>query len=181
MTGRAGRASPAVWLTAAAWLLAAPAAEIQVVPGMADGRVTASFAVPSSFSDEDQAVIKSGLQLTFTFIVELRKPSALWIDHTLCTVSVASSVKFDNLTGTYQVSKSQDNRVTWSDRTDDGAQVREWMTTFDRIPLVAEEQLQPKGEYYVQVRMQTSPKRTFCVWPFCGDDGSGRATLTSGE
>jgi hypothetical protein len=114
-----------------------------------------------------------------TFTVDLKRPSGVWWDHTISSAVVASSVKFDNLTGVYQVSKSQDGRVTWSERTDDLNDVRAWMTTFDRVPLAEGERLEPNAEYYLQVRMRASPRRTFSLWPFFGsDDGVGRADFT---
>jgi Domain of unknown function (DUF4390) len=153
-------------------------APIQVTPVVADGQVSASFIAPGAFGTDVREVIRSGLLLTFTFTVELRRPSSVWLDHTLGTVTVASSVKFDNLTGAYQVSKLQEGHVVWSKRTDDDTNVRTWMTTFERVPLSADEPLEPNSEYYVRVRMQSSPKRTFSWWPWTGDAGSGRADFT---
>jgi hypothetical protein len=154
------------------------AADIRVTPLVAEGRVFASFAAPAAVTDDAREVMRSGLQLTFTFDVQLRRPSQVWWDRTLAAVTVASSVKFDNLTGVYQVSKLQDGRVVWSERTKDDADVRAWMTTFDRVAVQPPAPLEPNADYYVRVRLHASPKRTFSFWPWGRDDGAGRADFT---
>jgi hypothetical protein len=167
----------------AAWLgvvvlSAAVASDIQVTPIVADGRVSASFAAAGAFTDDVRALIRTGLLVTLTYTVDLRRPSTIWLDPTLGTVTVASSVKFDNLTGVYQVNKLQDGHVTWSERTSADADVRQWMTVFERIPVAGADALEPNGDYYVQVRMQMSPRRTFSLWPWSSDPASGRAAFT---
>jgi hypothetical protein len=163
-------------IAAAATLLAA--GRIEVTPVVADGQVLASFSAPSSFTADAQEIVQTGLLVTFSFSVELRRPSAVWFDHTVGGAAVASSVKFDNLTGVYQVSKLLDGRVTWSEQTRDQSEVRQWMTTFDKVHVVSRVPLEPNVEYYVQVRMRTSPKRTFSLWPWSDDEASGRADFT---
>jgi hypothetical protein len=177
MTRRIGPAAVG-WLLAAAVVIASTGT-IRVTPVIADGRVSASFSAAPLFDDDIRAVVSSGLLLTMTYTVDLKRPSSVWWDHTLTSSVVAASVKFDNLTGVYLVSKSQEGRVTSSERTDDLADVRVWMTTFDRVVLADGERLEPNADYYVQVHMRASPRRTFSLWPFFGsDDGEGRADFT---
>ena len=164
---------------AAVLLLGAADGDIRVTPVVADGQVFASFTAPTTFTDETREVLKSGLLMTFRFAVTLRRPNGVWWDPTLRELTVATSVKFDNLAVTYQISKLVDEHVVWSDRTTDVAQARTWMTTFDRIPLVAASALEPNVDYYIHVRMWSSPRRTFTLWPFAGDDGAGRASFTN--
>jgi hypothetical protein len=153
--------------------------DIRVTPIIADGRVAASFTATPGFGDDARAVVQSGLPLTMTFTVDLKRPSGFWWDHTIGTATVAASVKFDTLTAVYQVSKLLDGQVTWSERTDDLGRVRKWMTEFDRVPLATGDRLEANADYYVQVRMRASPRRTFSLWPFFGaDDSVGRADFT---
>ncbi len=66
----------------------------------------ASFAAPAAWTPDAHELVQSGLELlTFTFDVELRRPVVVWLDSTLVRVRMVSSVKFDTLTGVYQVSK----------------------------------------------------------------------------
>jgi hypothetical protein len=160
-------------------LAGAPALEpIQVTPIVADGRVSASFDSSPSFDADAADIVKSGLLLTFTFTLDLRRPSTVWMDRTLATATVASTVKYDNLTTVYQVSKLEGGRVSWSERTQDLAQVKAWMTRFDRFALASREPLEANAEYYVRVRMQASPRRNFSYWPWTGDAAMGRADFT---
>lgn len=179
MTVRRMLTTTAAWGLAAAVLAAAPAADgIRVTPVVSDGQVSASFDAPAAFGADVRDVVQSGLLLTFTFSVELRRPSSVWMDRTIGLTTVASSVKFDNLTGVYHVSKTRDGRVFWSDRTQDAAQVRSWMTAFDRIAVGTKDSLEPNADYYVRVRMQASPRRTFSFWPWSSDTATGRADFT---
>jgi hypothetical protein len=169
--------SAAVCLAATAGMYAA-AERIEVTPVVSNDRVLTSFSTPSSFASDAHEIVKSGLLLTFNFTVELRRPSAVWFDHTLTAVTVASSVKFDNLTGVYQVSKLVGGQVVWSEQSRHHPEVRQWMTSFEKVALVSPVPLESNAEYYVQVRMHATPKRTFSLWPFSGDTASGRADFT---
>jgi hypothetical protein len=122
--------------------------------------------------------MRSGMLLNFTFTVQLRKPS-LWLDRTLAETVAMSSVKYDSLTGIYQVSKAHDGRIVASERKSSESDVVQWMTTFDQVPinLSSGESLERNAEYYVSVRLRTSP-RTFFFWPFGHEDGAGRAAFT---
>jgi hypothetical protein len=155
------------------------AADVKVTTLVTDGQVYASFAVPSAYSSDARDVVKSGLPLSCVFTVELKRSTTLWFDRTIASATVMSSVKFDTLTGTYQVSKQEDDKVIWSDRTDQEDQMRAWLTAFDRVAIAARDPLEANAEYYVQVRLHVTPRRTFSLWPPWGhDDGSGRADFT---
>ena len=172
------RAAASAVLAGLASVAVVAAADIRVTPLVADGQVFTSFAAPAAMTEDARAVLRSGLPLTFTFAVALRRPATVWWDATLAEVIVASSVKYDNLTSVYQVSKLQDGRVVWSERTKDEAQVRTWMTTFERVSMQPAVPLEPNADYYVRVRLHASPKRTFSLWPWGRADGSGRADFT---
>ena len=90
-------------------------------------------------------------------------------------------MKFDNLTGKYQLSRLRDGRVVQSEPAHQEGPVRDWMTAFDRVPLEVGAPLEPNAEYYVRVRLYCSPRRTvsiWSIWPFGRDDASGRADFT---
>lgn len=152
--------------------------DIRVTPLVAEGRVLASFSAPSAFSEDARAVMQSGLLLTFTYTLELRRPATIWLDRTMTVATVAAQVKFDTLTRLYQVTKQTGTTVVWSERTPDDAQVRTWMTTFERVPLDVSEPLEPNADYYVRVRLRMSPRASFPLWPFWRDDASGRKDFT---
>jgi hypothetical protein len=161
-------------------MAAAMAGPVVVKPVVAsDQRVLVSLQAPAAFTDETRGVMKTGLTLTFTFDVELRRPSSLWMDATLARTRVAASVRFDSLTATYLVSKERDGRVFWSAKAHDESQVRDWMTGFEPIALDLARPLERNVEYYVRVRLYAAPRSTVSwFWPFGRDDGSGRADFT---
>lgn len=173
------RALSAAWLVATLAATAGSTGDIRVTPIVAEGHVAVSFTAGASFGDDARAVIQSGLPMTMTFTIDLKRPSGFWWDRTVGSVTVAATVKLDTLTGVYQVSKSQDGQVMWSQRTNDLDSVREWMTTFDRVPVSTGDRLEANADYYVQVHLRASPRRTLSLWPFLGgDDGTGRADFT---
>lgn len=169
----------ATGLVAAVALAPAPEARaIRVTPVVANGAVSVSFAAHGVLAPDARELIQSGLLMTLTFTVDLKKPSAAWFDAEVASVALASSVKFDNLTGVYHVSRLREGHVFWSERTTDYDRAQTWLATFDRVPVADGGQLQPNAEYYIRVRMRASPRRTFPLWPWASDDGSGRAAFT---
>jgi hypothetical protein len=169
-------AAAACWATAVA--LAWAAGEVLVTPLVTDGRVMASFTALATFDDDARELVKSGLPVTFDYTVELRRPAVWWFDGTLAAVQVSASAKYDTLSDTYQVSKAHADTIVWSESTRDQEQVRAWMTAFEKILLEPDEALEPNRDYYVQVRLHQRPKRRVSLWPWGGDDGSGRADFT---
>lgn len=163
------------------WLLAVAAvfaADVRVTPLVADGQVFASFTATDSYTRELQEAVESGLPTTMTFVVELRQASVIWWDRTVTTVTVASSIKYDNLTRAFQVSKMTDGRVMSSESTNKEDDARKWATEFERVKLSQGDNLEPNGEYYVRVRMRATPRRSFSLWPWGRDDATGRADFT---
>ena len=161
--------------------LLAAAGNVRVTPVVADGRVLASFTAADAWSAEARELVQSGLPLTFSFDVALRRPATVWFDTTLAQTEVAASVKFDALTATYQLTRLRDGRVVRSEAARDERVVREWMTVFDKVTLDPSPALEPNVEYYVRVRLYASPRRTFSLWslwPWSRDSSSGRASFT---
>ena len=153
-------------------------ADIKITPVVTAGQVSASFSAPDAFTDDSREVVKSGVPLTFAYLVELRRPSTIWWDRTLGAASVTASVKFDNLTKIYQVTKQQDGRVTASQTTAKEDEMRAWATSFDAVPIQAAEPLEPNADYYVRVRLDAHPRMHFSLWPFGRIDADGRASFT---
>jgi hypothetical protein len=165
-------------VAAAALMPSAVPTDIRVTPVVSRGEVAVSFSAPSAMGEDTRELVQSGLLMTLTFIVDLKQPSAAWLDRDVAQVNLSSSVKFDNLTGVYQVSRMREGHVTWSERTREFADSAAWLTTFDRVRVAADDALQVNAEYYIRVRMRSSPRRTFPLWPWTPDDGSGRAAFT---
>lgn len=175
-----GRMLPARLTGLALLLLTATvlAADVRITPVVAEDRVYANFAAPTVFSDGVREAIQSGLPMTFTYIAELRRTSTLWFDKTVASAALASTVKFDTLTGAYQVSKSRDGTVHWSQQTQKEDEMRLWVTEFERVLLTETSRLEGGGDYYVRVRARDSLPRGFSLWPWGRAEASGRVELS---
>src|SRR5688572_7560076 len=107
-------------MTAARLLLLAmiltgpPPDAIRVTPLVREGELLVSFSAPGAVTDELREAIRTGMVVTFTYDVSLTQGAFLWFDRTLADAEVAASVRFDNLTRTYHVTRMVDGRVFWS-------------------------------------------------------------------
>ena len=153
-------------------------ADLSVTPIARDGKVLVSFELSVGFTADVRDAIQSGLPTTFSYDVELRHGSAAWFDRTLAAVTASATVRFDNLTRRYQLSRTLDGRVEDARPTEDREAVRHWMTRFDHIPLSTTSVLEANGEYYVRVRAHTRPRNTWFFWPWDRGAVLGHAKFT---
>jgi hypothetical protein len=173
-----GRRFASVGLAAVLSAAVLLAADVRVTPLIANGQVFASFTAPDTYSSDVRESVQSGLPTTLTYTVDLRQSSFIWFDRTLATASVAAAIKFDALTGSFQVTRMTDGQVLSSDRTSKEDDARKWATEFERVKLSNGDGLEPNGEYYVRVRARATPHRSFVLWPWSRDDAAGRADFT---
>jgi hypothetical protein len=157
--------------------VAAQAPEVSVTPIAREGQVLVSFDLTDAFSSDIRDAIQSGLPTTFSYDVELRRGSALF-DRTIASVTVGASVRFDNLTRRYQISRTVDGRVEDARPTEDQEAVRRWLTHFEQLPLSNTAALETNGEYYVRVRARTRTRNTWFLWPWDRDGVFGQAKFT---
>jgi hypothetical protein len=150
-------------VTAAALHAGAP--DLSITPIAHDGQVLVSFDLSDGYSADVRDAIQSGLSTTFAYDVELRRTSPIF-DRTLAAVAIEASVRFDNLTRRYQMSRAIDGRVEEARPTEDQDAVRRWLTHFERVPLSPTATLEANGEYYVRVRARTRPHNGWFVLPW---------------
>ena len=145
-------------------LLAGPG--VQVTPLARDGRVLVSFRFTDSFGEDLRTAIHSGLPITFIYEVELKRASSLWLDRTIASATVMATVRYDNLTRRYYVTRKEDGRVERSDTVEREEAAREWLTSFDKLPLFNSTLLERNGEYILRIRAHTTPRNASFVWPW---------------
>ena len=148
--------------------LAGDGPDLRVTPIPRDGQVYVSFELSDGFSPDVKDAIQSGLPTTFSYEIELRQSNAL-LDRTLASLTIDASVRFDNLTRRYHMSRSVDGRVDDARPTEDSDAVRDWLTRFDRVPISTTAALEPNAEYYVRVRALARPRSSW----FAGVLGRG--------
>jgi Domain of unknown function (DUF4390) len=152
---------------------------LQVTPLPRDGEVLVSFKLDEAMTEDITAAIRSGLTVKFVYKVELVRSSAAWFDRTIARAEVGASVKFDNLTRRYSVSRTLNGRIEWADTTQREDEAWRWLTSdFARLSLFRGAALEPNAEYYVRVRANASPRNAAFIWPWAADDAVGLAKFT---
>ena len=145
--------------------------DLRIVPLVRDGHVLISFQMTDGFNDDVRAAIRSGLKTTFTYTVDLRTSVAVWLDRTIASAVVSTSVQYDNLTRRHTVVRAIDGRVEEAVVIETDDDVRALVTKLDRLPLFRVSTLEPNREYYVRVRAEVRPRNASFLWPW----GSGRS------
>jgi hypothetical protein len=158
---------------------AAAAQTLQVTPLPRDGHVLVSFKLADAFTDEIRAAIHSGLTISFVYRVDLKRSSALWLDSTLASTEITATVRYDNLTRVYHVTRMQDGRIERAETTEREEDARARLTTdFYKLPLFSSAALEANSEYYVRVRARTTPRNASFLWPWERHDVTGQAKFT---
>lgn len=170
----------ATFVLLAALMLGGQAAQtLQVTPLPRDGEVLVSFKLDESLTDQVKDAIQSGLAVKFVYKVELRRASAAWFDRTISDAVVAATVKYDNLTRRYTVTRAVNGNIDWSDTTTHEDEMWRWLTSdFVRMSLFRGVALEPNAEYYVRVRANASPRNSSFLWPWTADDAVGLTKFT---
>lgn len=150
---------------------------LRVRPLVRDGQVLVSVALEEGYSDEVRSVIQSGLRTTFAYTVELKLKVPGWVDRTLASTLVSTSVEYDNLTRRHTVSRMLDGRTEESRVLEDEDAVRDFVTNLDRLPLFRTNLLEPNRDYYIVVRAASRPQSRSTLWPW-GGATSGSANFT---
>jgi hypothetical protein len=150
---------------------------LRVVPLVREDHVLVSFELMGGLTDEVRDAIRSGLKTTFTYTVELRLDVPAWVDRTISTATIATSVEYDNLTRTHKVVRMLDGRVERDLSTQDEGKVRDWMTNLARFPLFNTSLLEPNRDYYIRVSATARPSNGSIFWPF-GSGPSAQSRFT---
>jgi hypothetical protein len=150
---------------------------IQVTPLTRGDRVLVSFTLSNVFTEEVRRAIHSGLTITFSYDVQLRRGAALWLDRTIEASSVSATVKYDPVTREYLVTRKTIMQPFEAYFLTNEEAVRKWLTEFEKLPFFSSKSLEANAEYYVRVRARTSPRNAAFVWPW-GSDVAGLAKFT---
>ena len=152
---------------------------LRVIPLPRDGEVLISFQLAQPLTPELRNAIHSGLTVSFVYKVDLRRSSPTWFDRTIASAVVTATVKYDNLTRRYHLTRILDGSTDSAETTDKEEAAWAWVTTqFERLPLFRRVPLESNAEYYVRVRAHSQPRNASFVWPWGGDDVVGLAKFT---
>lgn len=164
-----------IFAASATTLLAAEG--VRIVPLVRDDAVLVSFELTDGYTPAVKDAVHSGLKTTFTYEIELRQDVPAWVDRTIATSVVTNSVQYDNLTRRATLTRTLDGHVESTETTDDEAVIRQWITTFQRMPLFRTAELEQNREYYVRVRATARPANGSMLWPW-GSAISGMTKFT---
>jgi len=147
---------------------------VRIVPLVRDDSVLVSFELTDGYTPAVKDAVHSGLKTTFTYEIELRQHVPAWVDRTIQTSVVTNSVQYDNLTRRAKLTRTVDGQVESIEETEDEPVIRQWMTTFQRMPLFKTAELETNREYYVRVKATARPANGSMLWPW----GSGISGIT---
>ena len=147
---------------------------VRIVPLVRDDSVLVSFELTDGYTPEVKDAVHSGLKTTFTYTVELRQDVPAWVDRTIATSVITNTVQYDNLTRRATLTRTLDGHVESTQTTEDEAVMRQWMTTFQKMPLFKTAELEQNREYLVRVRATARPANGSMLWPW----GSGISGIT---
>jgi hypothetical protein len=158
--------------------LTAADTEIVVTPIWREGQLLVSFELSDGVTAEMRDAIQSGLPTSYAYDLEVRRGDAGWFAKPLLAMTITATVRFDNLTRRYQLSRTVGTQSESTSSTDNQDAVRRWLTRFDHVAVLTTSALEANGEYSVRVRVQTRPHSAWFVWPW--DRGSilGNAKFT---
>jgi Domain of unknown function (DUF4390) len=147
---------------------------VRIIPLVRDDAVLVSFELTDGYTPEVKDAVHSGLKTTFTYTVELRQDVPAWVDRTIAISVITNSVQYDNLTRRATLTRTLDGHVDSVETTEEDAVIRQWMTTFQKMPLFKTGELEQNREYYVRVRATARPTNGSMLWPW----GSGISGMT---
>ena len=147
---------------------------VRIIPLVRDDAVLVSFELTDGYTPAVKDAVHSGLKTTFTYTVELRQDVPAWVDRSIATSVITNSVQYDNLTRQATLTRTLDGHVESVETTEDETVIRQWMTTFQKMPLFRTAELEQNREYYVRVRATARPTNGSMLWPW----GSGISGMT---
>jgi len=149
-------------LVAGLLVVAAPAAAAPAIVNIdvevKGGTVAMGAMLIDGFTEDILEAIDSGIPMTFTYTIELRKSSALWIDSLVSTNVVSHTVQYDALKKVYRItldSKSGQSKVV----THNINRLRELMLNLRDVPIASLKKLDPDERYYVRVKADMETDR----------------------
>jgi hypothetical protein len=175
--GRALAVGAAILIAAAQPLYGQIQQALRIRPVVRSENVHVNIELQDGFTRDVRAAIHSGLKTTFTYTIDLRVDVAGWIDRTIGSSVVTSSVEYDNLERKYEVERRIDGRVDDTLLSENEDQVRQWMTNMKELRLFPTSLLERNREYYVRVTASARPSQSSMLWPF-GSGTSAQAKFT---
>jgi hypothetical protein len=143
----------------------------ELVPLVRSDGVFVSFRAGDAFSDDIERAIESGLEVSFRYNVDLRRPRGIWPDGQIARRVIAATVSYDNLTKRYKLTREIDGKIDRTEVSADAEAMRRFMTTFESLRLFELSELEPNDSYYVRVKGVMRERNLLLLIPW--DVGTG--------
>ncbi len=142
-----------------------------LVPLVRSDGVFVSFRADDAFNDDIERAIASGLEVSFRYNVELRRPRGIWPDGQVARRVIFATVAYDNLTKRYKLTREIDGKIDRTEVSADAEAMRRFMTTFESLGLFELSELEPNDSYYVRVKGVMRERNLLLLIPW--DVGTG--------
>lgn len=115
--------------------------------------ITLDAELVDAFSEKIMEAIESGVAMTFTYEIQLRKRASVFGDEVVSSNKVTQTVQFDTLRKVYQFT-SQGKNVNRRISTKSNERYQQLMLTLKDIPIAHVYKLDPEEQYYVRVKAE---------------------------
>ena len=113
--------------------------------------ITLEAQLEDAFSEKILEAIHSGVAITFTFEVELRKQASVFGDDVVSENKIMQTIQYDTLKKVYQFT-SQGKNVNRTVSTKENGRYKDLMRTLKDIPIGHTYKLDPEEQYYARVK-----------------------------
>ncbi len=114
-------------------------------------QIAMSAQMTDGFPEEVIEAVESGVPMTYTFHIELRKDKSLWVDSLVSSNTVEHTVQYDSLKKVYRFTETGNN-IKRKLMTRKHERYQQMMATLDSIPLAPLYKLDPNEKYYIRVK-----------------------------
>ena len=122
-----------------------------------------SATLHNGFSKNIVEAIESGVPVTFTYYLELRKKVPMWFDSKVSMRTIKMTLQYDTLKKEYELS-SFDGENSSNKITKEFNEIKERMARLDGISLASSKMLNPNKKYYVRIKANMKSKKLW--FPF---------------
>ena len=135
------------------------------------GDLYASFSLDGAFVPRVLEKIRSGIQVTFTYRLEMLRKRTWWFDEVVVERKVETLVLHDPMSGRYELKRLVDGVESASEVTEEEGRMRVWMTRIQRVPLVGRDRFPPEGRVVLRVRAKVFDDfvMLFIPWDYVSD------------
>ncbi len=122
-----------------------------------------SVTLHNGFSKNIVEAIESGVPVTFTYYLELRRKVPMWFDDKVSMRTIKRTLQYDTLKKEYEF-RYVDGEESGNKITKEFDEIKELMTQIDGISLASSKMLNPNKKYYVRIRANMKSERLW--FPF---------------